>query len=265
MKSNRERFNEFVEEARNDPNIIGFFLSGSRGKNRETKYSDYDIGVIVKEKVVKIYKKEYQKKNKPPFGFSVASLPEFKKHAEIGSPFEWDRPSYTHVKAIIDKTNKLQKIIDKKGKIPKGNIKKYVAGHLDGYINYVYRSLKCFRNGNVTGARLEAARTIDLFLKIIFGLERRVTPYYKYLEWELEKYPLKKFPIKSNELIKILLRILKDADVKTQQKLFNVVEKVFRKNNYSHIFDSWETSSIEFIKSLNNLNTSDIFNEPQNL
>jgi predicted nucleotidyltransferase len=249
MKTNEEIFNEFVEEAKKDPNVIGLFLTGSRGKGLATKYSDYDIGVIVKENVVNVYKKKYQKKTKPPFGFSVASLSDFKKHAEIGSPFEWDRPSYTHVKAIIDKTGKLQKIIDEKGKIPREKIKQYVAGHLDGYINYVYRSLKCFRDGNIVGARLEAAKTIDLFLNSIFGLEGRVTPYYKYLEWELKNYPLKKFPMKQKEIIKILLRILETADIKTQQKLFRVVEKVFRKEGYSHVFDSWEPISIKFIKS----------------
>ena len=104
MKSNSEIFKEFVEEAKNDLNVIGFFLSGSRGKNRETKFSDYDIEVIVKDKVVGPYKKKWEKKNKPPFGFSVFSISEFRKHAEIGSPFEWDRASYAHVKAIIDKT-----------------------------------------------------------------------------------------------------------------------------------------------------------------
>ena len=248
MKSDSEIFKGFVEEAKNDPNVIGFFLSGSRGKNRETKFSDYDIEVVVKDKVAESYKKIWEKKNKPPFGFSVFSISEFRKHAEIGSPFEWDRASYAHVKAIVDKTGEIQKLIDKKGKIPKDKIKKYVSGHLDGYINYVYRSLKCFRDGNPVGARLEASRSIHFCLEIIFGLEGRTTPYYKYLEWELEKHPLKKFPMKPKELIKTLLRILEDADIKTQQELFNIVEKTFRKENFAHVFDSWEAGSIKLIK-----------------
>ncbi len=248
MKSDKETFKEFVEEAKNDPNIIGFFLSGSRGKNRETKFSDYDIEVIVKDKVAKSYKNKYEKLTKPPFGFSVFSISEFRKHAEIGSAFEWNRASYTHVKTNVDKNGEIQKLIDEKGKIPKDKIKKYVAGYLDGYINGVYRSLKCFRDGNPVGARLEASRSIHFFLDTIFGLEGRMAPYYKYLDWELEKYQLKKFPMKPKELIKTLLRILEDADIETQQKLFNVVEETFRKEGYIHVFDSWETGSIELIK-----------------
>jgi hypothetical protein len=30
MERNEKKFNEFIEEARNDPNIIGFFVGGSR-------------------------------------------------------------------------------------------------------------------------------------------------------------------------------------------------------------------------------------------
>jgi len=252
MRNYKEKFNELILEAKKDSNVVGLFLSGSRGKNRETKFSDYDIEIVVKDSVAKSYKKKYEKKNKPPFGFSVFSISEFRKYAEIGSPFEWDRASYTHVKAILDKTGEIQKLIYEKGKIPKDKIKKYVSGALDGYINHVYRSLKCSRDGNPVGARLEASRSIHCFLDVIFGLEGRTTPFYKYLEWELEKHPLKKFPMNSKELIKTLLRILEDADIKSQQKLFGVVEKVFRKENYSQVFDSWESGSIRLIKTFKN-------------
>lgn len=136
----------------------------------------------------------------------------------------------------------------KKEKSQKNKITKYTAGHLDGYINGFYRSLKCFRDQNFVGARLEASRSVHFFLNTIFGVEGRTTPYYKYLEWELEKYPLK-FPIKPKDLIKMLLRILEDADIQTQQKLFNVVEKVFRNAGYSNIFDAWDAGSIKLIKS----------------
>jgi predicted nucleotidyltransferase len=248
MKSNDEILKDLVESARNDPNVIGFFLSGSRGKNKETKFSDYDIQVIIKNKVAKKYKERYAKKNEPLFDFAVSSISEFRKHAEVGSPSEWARYSYTHIKVIIDKTGEIQRLVNQKGKLPKNLINKYVSGHLDGYINYVYRSLKCFRDKEKVGARLEAARSINYFLNVIFGLEGKVTPYYKYLEWELETYPLKKFPIKSRELIKSLLKIIQNGDLKTQQKLFKLTEKNSRKAGFGHVFDSWDDEAIKLIK-----------------
>jgi predicted nucleotidyltransferase len=127
MKNIDDIPNGFVKEAKNDKNILGFFLSGSRGKNQETKFSDYDIEVIVKDKAASSYKKSYKLKNKPPFDFSVFSISEFREYAKIGGPFEWDRASFTHVRAIVDKTGEIQKLIDEKGKIPKDKIKKYVS------------------------------------------------------------------------------------------------------------------------------------------
>ena len=238
------------EEAKKDSNIIGFYLSGSRGKEKETKYSDYDVEIVVKDNIKDEYVKKYKEIQKSLKGisFCIYSMSEFKTHADIGTEYEWDRPSFTHVKALIDKNKEIQKLIDSKGIIPKENIKKYVSGFLDGYINYVYRSLKCFRDGNIVGARLEASRSLNFFLIIVFGIDGRLAPYYKYLEWELKQHPLKKFKISQKEIIKSLMKILESGDIKTQQRLFIEVEKIFRKEGYSHIFDGWEKDQIEFMK-----------------
>lgn len=247
---NKIIFKKIVEEAKKDSNILGLYLSGSRGKGKETKYSDYDVELVVKDNIKDEYVKKYQEIQKSLKGisFCVYSMSEFKTHADIGTKFEWDRPSFTYVKAIIDKNKEIQKMIDNKSKIPKENLKKYVSGFLDGYINSVYRSIKCFRDNNILGSGLEAARSLNYFLIIIFAIEGRITPYYKYLEWELKEHPLNKFKINSKEIISSLMEILESGDIKTQQKLFIEIEKVSRKEGYSQVFDGWEKDQIEFIK-----------------
>ena len=247
---NKEEFIKIINGAKKDQNILGLYLSGSRGKGKETKYSDYDIEIVVKDKVKDEYSKKYGEKQKliKEISFRIFSISEFKTYANIGTEFEWGGPSFTYVKTIIDKNGDIQKLINEKGKIPKEYLKKYVSGFLDGYINYIYRSLKCFRDQNQIGARLEVARSLNFFLIIIFGVEGRLTPYYKYLEWELKEHPLNKFKMSSKEIIKSLFKILETGDIKTQQKLFIEVEKVFRKEGYSHVFDGWEKDQIEFIK-----------------
>jgi hypothetical protein len=60
--------------------------------------------------------------------------------------------------------------------------REFVRGHLDGYINQVYRSLKCYRDGRAAGARLEAADSVRPMLDVMFGLHGRLRPYCKYLE-----------------------------------------------------------------------------------
>lgn len=242
-KSIHEIFEQITEESKTDPNILGLVLGGSRGKGFYKEYSDYDFLVVVKEDVIKEYKEKFEEYNKiKGIDCGVKTIKEFEEHAEIGTEYEWDRYNYAHVQAIIDKTNgELQKIIDEKGKIPEKHWKKYLEGHLDGYINSVYRSMKCLRDDNFVGYRLEAASSVGLFLTCSFAFHnRRLNPYYKYLEFELEKYPLDKFPWSSKELIEMLLKILETGDYKIQQILLKEMDKLARKEGFRYSFDNWE-------------------------
>jgi hypothetical protein len=242
-KSIHDIFEQIRKESKKDPNIIGLILVGSRGKGFSKEYSDYDFHIIVKDEVLPAYQKKFDEYDAiDGIDCSAKTIQEFREYAEFGSEFEWDRYSFTHVQAELDKTNgKLQKLIDKKGRIPEKHWKKYLAGHLDGYINSVFRSLKCLRDNNLVGYRLEAAGSIDLFLTCAFAFhEFRLRPYYKYLKYELEKYPLNKFPWSANELIKMLHSILETGDYLTQQKLLIEMEKLARKEGFGHVFDGWE-------------------------
>jgi hypothetical protein len=236
-------FKEVFETAQKDPNIIGLVLGGSRGKGFATKYSDYDTYMVVKDDAFESYEKKFSG------NAWVFSLTNFKSHAAMESQHEGDRYNFTHLQALIDKNGEIQSIVDEKGRIPKDKIQEYVSSKLDAYINYIYRSLKCFRDGNIVGTRLEASKSIHYFLNVIFGLEGRITPYYKYLEWELEKFPLKKFPMKNKDIINSLLTILETANINHQQKLFKVTEKVCREEGYTHVFDNWINGEVNWILS----------------
>jgi hypothetical protein len=74
---------------------------------------------------------------------------------------------------------------------------------------------------------------------VIFGVEGRITPYYKYLEWELQKFPLTLFPMASKDIIEYLLAILETADITIQQELLKTMERVCRKEGYGYVFDQW--------------------------
>ena len=43
--------------------------------------------------------------------------------------------NFAHIRVLIDRNKKIQKLVDEKGKIPKSKIKSYVSGALDAYIN----------------------------------------------------------------------------------------------------------------------------------
>jgi len=250
MKEADNLFKEIYKRAENDKGILGLFFEGSRGKGRVNKYSDYDIRLIVSNGMSKKYEKMFDKfEAKGDMDIGTLDINQLRVYAEFGSPEEWERYSFAHVKVLIDKTGKLQRIIDEKSKIPRKILKKYVSGNMDGYINGVYRSVKCFRNKNYSGVLLEATYSIPLLLNVLFAIDgRRIKPYFDYLEWELEKFPLEKFSINSKELLKLILDILKDGNLKSQQRLFTATEKLLRQNNYAKVLDSWKVENINLIK-----------------
>lgn len=232
------RYSELLELAKNDPNILGFFQSGSRGKGMITEHSDWDFDMIVKDEVAEEYKKKY--------GIwsglvecGVSGITEFTAYAAWGGPFAWDRYNFTHCKALVDKTETIQKIINEKGRVPENEVKKNVSHGIGAYINALYRSQKCFRDGKSEAAQLEAAEGVPYFLQAIFGVYGRIRPYNKYLKWELEQYPLKDLPWTPDEFVKILITILKTVDLKIQHDLFEKAEVFFREKGYGFDFDDW--------------------------
>ena len=233
-------YEKIYNEAKEDPNIIGFFLGGSRGKGFETNYSDYDTYIIVKDSVIEQYKEKYPFREYSGLDLIVFSFSEFENYAPWGSPEMWARYSFVHVKALIDKNGKIQQILDELAKVPEEHLSNFIAGSLDACINSVYRSLKCFRDGNIEAARLEAALSIPGFLNVIFAIHNgRLRPYYKYLKWELETFPLIKIPLDAEQTFNMLMKISGSADLKAQQLLLGVTEEILRKEGYGYVFESW--------------------------
>lgn len=233
-------FDQLVELARKDAGMLGLILTGSRGKGVITEDSDYDCLLIVKDSVGNKYKKKYGAILYENMDFCIRTFSEFKKYASWNSPEAWDRYNFAYITPVVDKTGRLQKTIDEKAKIPRNELEKFIADALDGYINQVYRSVKCFRANNIIGFRLEATESIPLLLHALFALEGRHRPYNKYMEWELLHYPLKNLPWKPKKFVKMILEIATTSNLKTQQNILREIEKLFRAKGFGKVFDAWE-------------------------
>ena len=240
-------YQEIVRLAETDANVLGFVLGGSRGKGFATEHSDYDCAMIVEDEALEVY--AAQMTQLPPlFDVTVFTLQEFAEHAtwDSGLAWEadnlaWDRYNWAHLRAQVDKTGrKIQALIDEKGKVPANEVRKFVQGELDHYINQVYRSIKCLRDGNLIGYRFEAADSIKPLLDVLFAVhDRRIRPYYKYLQWELTEFPLDKFSWTANQLLEMIQTILADGSYQAQQEIFREVERVLRAEGYGEVFDGW--------------------------
>ncbi len=240
MNSVERIFNELCEIAKERPDVIALFLGGSRGKNIAGPNSDYDVYIIVKDEFVERYREMYLKDKYKGLDLMVFSLSEFENYGQMGTREEYVRYTFAHVDAIIDKNNKIQKLLEEKSRIPKASLSKFISSTLDEYINFFYRSLKCFRDANELAARIEAAGSIMPLLKAIFTIHNgRLMPYPKYLRWELETFPLNKIPFSSKKILDYVQKILDTADYRIQIKVLKVLEEVLRKEGYGYVFDSW--------------------------
>ena len=230
-----------MQDTTNNPDIIGFILTGSRGKGFQNEHSDYDAIVITKDESIEAIRAKYNEQKKDGMDLTVRSLSEFKASASWESPDAWNRYDHAHMQLLVDKTDgEIEALIEEKGKIPDDKLNLFIEQSIDAYMNGVYRSVKCIRNHNPLGAHLEASNSILDLLTLIFALEGRHRPFLGYVQKELDKYPLKKLPWSASDFVEKIKKVLESADLETQQELLKGLEKISRDMGYGHIFDAWE-------------------------
>jgi predicted nucleotidyltransferase len=246
MSAADKTFQFLLEEAREDPQIVGLVLTGSRGKGFGSEASDFDVLLVVRPEALESYRARfYELESRPGFDWWVTSLPELEPIAATwGDPLEWEifcneRYSFADVSVLVDKTGRVQQLVDEKGLVPEEHRLPVVYAALGAYTNSLYRSLKCLSNGNDLGARLEAADAIGHALTVIFALEGRHRPYYGYLARELETRPLATFPLPADDLLAMIDTILASADAATQQRLLAFIDSLGRRAGCDEVFDEW--------------------------
>src|SRR3989344_5012080 len=225
----KKRYEGILSECKFDSNVLAFIPTGSRAKGVITPNSDWDVFIIVKDNFEKQYQKKYPFEKYEKLNFTVIGLKNFQNYLKWGSPFRWNRYNFVYAKAVFDKSNKIQKWLDSCRFIPRNFLKKYIEENLGGYTNYVYRSFKNNRDKRFLASRMDAIEANGYFLNAIFAIHGRIRPYNKYLEWELEKYPLSKLNISFSILIKNIIKVLDNVDIKSQKIIFAELEKIARK------------------------------------
>ncbi len=234
-----KEFESVLEKAKSDERVIGLILAGGRGKGVYTENSDYDVAIIATDESVSDVKNEYKTKQEM-VEIVVRSISEFKNYATAGSTEEWDKYTFAHVKAQIDKTGEIQKLIDEKGIFPKDQILKVAKNALEGYLNSLYRSIKNNRDGNALASHFDACESLPWLLIFLFAIEGRVRPYNKFLKCELEKYPLKNLSISSEDFLKKIESIIKSGDIEVQKEIHKMVEEIAIKNDCSGVINDWK-------------------------
>lgn len=237
-----ETYQKILKEAQNDSGVIGFVLGAGRGKGFVTENSDYDIMIIVpdgkKAEYVEKYEKGYYSTEIIDIG--VFSLTDLKNYANWGQSDSGHQYNFTYLRAQIDKTGDIQEIIDKKGIIPPDKVKEFVAGKLDEYMNLYYRVVKNYRDGNKTAYYLDGIESLFSLITVLFGLEGRLRPYNKYLEWDLKTHPLALLPWSVDDFIGKIKKIAATGDIEVQKEIFRKICDLLRAEGYGDVIDGWK-------------------------
>jgi hypothetical protein len=235
-----QTFDQLRALALDDRNILAFWLGGSRGRGHATEHSDHDCLMIVADAALGPYRKRFQQVSQSDIDCVVMTLDQFGAYAERGGPEAWDRYSFAHVRVDIDKTGRIQALVDAKACVPLEARAAFIDAALDHYVNQIYRALKNARDGRAIAARLEAAEQVPPLLNALFALHGgRLRPFHKYLQWELETYPLERLPWPPDVFLGMLLAILESADVDLQREIFVRIETLFRAAGHGDLFDAW--------------------------
>ena len=227
------------DQLRTDQNVLGVFLSGSRGKGFHTAASDYDIYIVVQDEGLEPARQRYPFRYSPIIDCIVTSLNEFRTYAEPGSSSAWDRYAFAHVEVLFGSAKaEIQKLVDRKGRLSPELRTPTLRDALDAYLNAVYRSFKRLKQSDGLGAKLEAAQSIPPLLTFLFGLEGRHAPFAGYLGRELNSYPLEALPASAAELLAGLEKTLQ-ADARAMQALLRQVDALGHAEGLGDVFAAW--------------------------
>lgn len=231
-------FQALLGRLERDTDVLGAFLSGSRGKGFATVHSDYDVVVIVRDGTLARCEARYPFRYAAGIDCVLHDLTGFRNYAAYGSSEAWNRYDFAHTEVLFDRTGDLPRLLGAKGRVPETHQQELLRGSLDAYVNGLYRSLKCLRNTSVLGARLEAAVSISALLTFVFALEGRHAPFPGYLECELSRYPLEHLPLHPDELLSLIDRVLV-ADLEAQQALLEIVDGLPRDAGLEGVLADW--------------------------
>ena len=246
--SARGVFDALLRAAGDDARVVGVVLTGSAARaGMATVRSDYDVYVVVDDGAPD----DGSDADAAPLlslsGFrsmqldlSVLRLAEFRDYAMPTHPASWDGYAFVGARVVLDRADGLiGELVARKAVLSDADAHRRVVDYLDAYTNSVYRSLKNHRDGRLVAARLDAADTIPWLLTLAFALQRRIRPYNKYLEWELDQRPLDGECWAAPVLFGGVERILADADPAGQRLFFAAIERSARAQGHAEILDSW--------------------------
>lgn len=225
-----------LERVHDDTLVAGLVLTGSVARSgMATPRSDVDVYVVLTgpEPV-------WHNTRSATIDVAVCTLARLRRVPGPSDVGWLDRYSFTHSRILLDRTQgELPELVGAWATLSGGESLVVLETYLDGYLNYVYRSLKSHRDARALEARLDAVESLAWGLPLLFAFERRVRPYNRYLPWELANHPLDRPEWRSSELLPRIQAILDTGDAAAQRWMVASIERAAREVGLGGIVDGW--------------------------
>lgn len=227
-------YDEFVRTATADPAVVGLVLIGSHAHDGlASERSDHDLWVVLADGAAsELQALHGHRTDKLDLvvithtQFRAAGMPGFARYA------------LARGKVVLDRLDGgIAALVAEKRTLGAEAARALASESLDGYVNLLYRSAKNHRDGLVLAARLDATESLGYLLDHLFAVDRRPRPYNRYLEWELERFPLPDW--ETAALLKSLGAVAATGSLDRQRELFAEVDGRARAAGFGDDLDSW--------------------------
>jgi hypothetical protein len=227
-------YDEFVRAAAADPAVVGLVLIGSHAHDGlASEHSDHDLWVVLADGAASDLQRLHGHRTEL-LDLVVITLSRFKAAGMPG----FARYALARSKVVLDRLEGgIAAILAEKRTLGAEEARRTAVECLDGYANLLYRSAKNHRDGLVLAARLDATESLGYLLDTLFAMDLRPRPYNRYLEWELERFPLPGWETRA--LLDALGAIAATGDLGLQRRLFGRVEEWARAVGLADELDSW--------------------------
>jgi predicted nucleotidyltransferase len=239
--------------AREDPDVLAVFVSGSAARGMATEHSDVDVYLVLSEEAAT----RRATRKSAAVDEIVVTLPQLEAPGALGTDAWWYRWSFAWVEVLRDDTGgRLARALAKQAKLEGEEQVEVLLDRLDGFINFAFRSLKSERDGRRLEQRLDAAESVTWWLDVVFALAGRVRPYNKYLAWELRSHPVEVPDCSADEVLTLVERLL-DGESAAVRDAFAIVERAARTfdeqrgdDRLASIVDGWGDEQLALLRAV---------------
>ncbi|WP_149831243.1 hypothetical protein [Streptomyces tailanensis] len=225
-------YEALLDRVTDDPAVVGLVLKGSHAHDgMATEHSDHDVYVVLADGVDSDLTR-LDGHRSAELDLLVTTVGAFRR---LGGH---ERYALARARVVLDRLDGgIAELVAAQARLDPDEAFREAAGLLDAYANSLYRSIKNARDGHRLAARLDAADSVRFLLDFLFTLHHRPSPYNKYLEWELERFPLPGWH--TTTLLDSLGRITATGDTDAQRRLFVQVEAAAREAGHGPVLDAW--------------------------